>query len=138
LRSAQGRIQPISLGGRGERGQDQDWISCRILAIFSDQDWIWIFIFEKNWIRTGSGYWFYLYNEFFLRVIQDVTNDGASVFFAMVFILTVCAALITINGNSCYFIVNFFRQSGSSKLLLYCWYAALFVVLNAIRVCCVG
>jgi len=33
---------------RGEHGQDQDWISCRILAIFSDQDWIWIFIFEKN------------------------------------------------------------------------------------------
>jgi len=27
-----------------------------------------------------------------------------------------CAALITINGNSCYFIVNFFRPSGSSKL----------------------
>jgi len=40
---------------RGEHGHDQDWISCRILAMFSDQDWIWIFIFEKNWIRTGSG-----------------------------------------------------------------------------------
>jgi len=33
---------------RGEHGQDQDWISYRILAIFSDQDWIWIFVFEKN------------------------------------------------------------------------------------------
>ena len=55
---------------RGEHGQDQNWISCRILAIFSDQDWIWIFIFEKNWIRTGSGYWFDFYNEIFLRVIQ--------------------------------------------------------------------
>jgi len=43
---------------RGEHGQDQDWISCRILAIFLDQDWILILIFEKNWIRTGSGYWF--------------------------------------------------------------------------------
>jgi len=31
----------------GEHGQDKDWISCRILAIFSDQDWIWIFNFEK-------------------------------------------------------------------------------------------
>jgi len=33
---------------RGEHGQDQDWISCRILAIFLDQDWIWVYIFEKN------------------------------------------------------------------------------------------
>ena len=73
-------------------------------------------------------------------MIQDVTNDGGSVFVAMVFVLSVCAVLITINGNSCYFIVivNFFRQSGSSELLLYCWYAAYFVVLNGICVCCVG
>ena len=73
---------------RGEHGQDQDWISCRILAIFSDQDWIWIFIFEKNWIRTGSGYLFDFCNKIFLRVIQDVTNDRGDVFFAMVFILS--------------------------------------------------
>ena len=66
---------------RGEHGQDQDWISCRILAIFSDQDWIWIFIFEKNWIRTISGYLFDFYNEIFLRVIQNVTNNRGSVFF---------------------------------------------------------
>ena len=74
------------------------------------------------------------YNESFLRVIQDVTNDGAVVFFAMIFIFTknqndfvsrLCAALITINDNSCYF-VNIFRRGGSSKLLLYCWYAVLF------------
>ena len=72
----------------GEHGQDQDWISCRILAIFLDQDWIWIFIFEKNWIRTGSGYLFDFYNEIFLRMVKDVTNDGAVVFFAiMIFIL---------------------------------------------------
>jgi len=50
------------------------------LRFFSDQAWIWIFIFEKNWIRTGSGYWSDFYNEIFLRVIQDVTNDGGSVF----------------------------------------------------------
>ena len=54
-----------------------------MLAIFSNQDAVWIFIFEKNWIRTGSGYWFDFHNEIFLRVIQDVTNDGGSVFFAM-------------------------------------------------------
>jgi len=48
---------------RGKHGQDQDWISCRILAIFSDRDWIWILIFEKKWIRTGSGYLFDFYNE---------------------------------------------------------------------------
>jgi len=58
--------------------------------------------------------------KFSWGVIQDVTNDGGSVFFAIVCMLSVCAALITINGNSCYFIVNFFRPSGSSKLLLYC------------------
>jgi len=58
---------------------------------------------------------FDFYNEISLRVIQDVTNDDASVFFAMVFIFTknqidlsVYAAIITINDNSCYFIVNFF------------------------------
>jgi len=45
-------------------------------VIFSDQDWIWIFIFEKNWIRAGSGYWFDFCYEIFLRVIQDFTNDG--------------------------------------------------------------
>ena len=88
--------------------------------------------------KIGSGYWFDFYNEIFLRVIQDITNDGGSVFFAVVFILTVCSALITINGNSCYFIVNVFRPCGSSKLLLYCWHAALLVVLNAICMRCVG
>jgi len=59
-----------------------------MLASFSDQDWICIFISEKNWIRTGSGYLFDVYNEISLRVIQDVTNDGGSVFFAVVFIFT--------------------------------------------------
>jgi len=59
-----------------------------MLAIFLDQDWIWIFIFEKIWIRTGSGYIFDFYNEIFLKVIQDVTNDGAGVFFDMIFIST--------------------------------------------------
>jgi len=39
---------------RGEHGQDQDWISRKILAIFLDQDWIWIFIFDKNRINTGQ------------------------------------------------------------------------------------
>jgi len=53
-----------------------------------DQDWIWIYIFEKNWIKTGSGYWFDFYNEIFLRVNRDVTIDGGSVFFAMFFILS--------------------------------------------------
>jgi len=120
---------------RGEDGQDQHWISCRILAIFSEQDWIWIFIFEKKWIRIGSVCWFDFYNEIFLNVIQDVTNDGGSVFFA---IFLCCAALITINGNSCYFIAIFFQPSGSSELPLYCWYAAIFVVLNGICVCRVG
>jgi len=41
-------------------------------------------------------------------------------------ILSVCAALITIDDNSRYFIVKIFRRGGSRKLLLYCWHAALF------------
>jgi len=42
--------------------------------------------------KIGSGHWFDFYNEFFLRVIQDVTNDGGSVFFAMffAFIISMC------------------------------------------------
>jgi len=74
------------LHSRGEHAQDQDWISCRILAIFLDQDWIWIFILEKN--GSGSGYLFDFYIEISLRVIQDVTNDDAGVFVTMVFIFT--------------------------------------------------
>jgi len=80
----------LVLLSRGEHGQDQDWISCRILAIFSDQDWIWILIFEKKWIRTGSGYWFNFYNEIFLRAIQDVTNDGAKVFCCVFYVVIMC------------------------------------------------
>jgi len=48
------------------------------------------------------GYWFDFYYEIVLRLIQDVTNNGGSIFFAMFFLLSICAALITINGNSCY------------------------------------
>jgi len=76
------------MSSRSQHGQDQNWISFRILAIFLDQDWILIFIFEKNWFRTRSGYLFDFYNEISLRVIQDVTNDGTVVFFAMIFIFT--------------------------------------------------
>ena len=97
-------VRSSLVADRGEHGQDRDYISCRILAMFLDQDWIWISIFEKNWIRTRSGYLFDFYNEIFLAVIQDVTNDGAVVFFAMIFIFTKnqhdfvkCAALITID-----------------------------------------
>jgi len=39
-------------------------------------------------IGSGSGYRFDFYNEITLRVIQNVTNDGGSVSFAMVFIFT--------------------------------------------------
>jgi len=73
---------------RGEYGQDQDWISSRILAIF----WIRIvfgYLFLK---KTGSGQdqeiGLIFYNEITLRVIQDVTNDGSNVFFAVAFIFT--------------------------------------------------
>jgi len=56
--------------------------------MFPDKDWIWRFIFEKNLIRRGSGYLFDFYNENSGRVIQDVTSDGGSVFFAKVVICT--------------------------------------------------
>jgi len=61
----------------------------------------------KNSIRTGPGYLFDFYNEISLREIQNATNDGGGVFLTKM-ILSVCAALITNNDNSCYFIVNFF------------------------------
>jgi len=50
-------------------------------------------------------------------MIQDVTNYGGRVVFSLLWflysqkikmILLLCAALITINDNSCYFIVIFF------------------------------
>jgi len=59
--------QPLQ--NRDEHLQEQDWISCRMLAIFSGQDRIWVFIFEKNWIRTGSGYLLNFYNKISLKVI---------------------------------------------------------------------
>jgi len=49
-------------------------------------------------------------------------------------ILSVCAALITINDNSCYLIVNFFpaqMEVVNSKLLL-CFWLCCFVVLSGI------
>jgi len=93
---------------------------------------------KNNWIRTGSRYWFDFYNEIFLRVIQDVINDSGSVFFAMFFVLTVCAALITINGNSCYFIVNF---SGQVEVVSCSYIAGMLNVCCAewhVCVCCIG
>jgi len=34
----------FSIATRGEHGQDQHWISCRIIAIFLKEDWTWILI----------------------------------------------------------------------------------------------
>jgi len=49
------------------------------------------YLFLKK-IRSGSGYWSDFYNEIFLGVIQDVTNDGGSVFFAIIgfYIVSMC------------------------------------------------
>jgi len=100
---------------RGEHGQDQDWISCRIRTIFSDQVWIWIFMFEKDLIRTG--YLFDFYDEISFGVNQDVKNVGGSAFFLCYgfcintkinIIFSGNAALITVNDDSCYFITIFF------------------------------
>jgi len=105
---------------RGEHGQDQDWISCRILAIFSDQDWIWTLIFEKNWIRAGSGHWFDFCSEIFLRVIQDVTKYGGSVFFTKVFIL--CALLCCTHHNQRFRVTSSLIFSGLVEVVsCSCW-----------------
>jgi len=44
------------------------------------------YLFLKNWNKIGSAYLFDFYYEIFLRMLQDVINDGAVVFFAMIFI----------------------------------------------------
>ena len=62
-------VQICSLATRGEHGQDQDWISCRILAIFWIRIGFGYLFLKKYWIRTGSGYLFYFYNEISLRLI---------------------------------------------------------------------
>ena len=120
----------------------------RIRTIYKLQNTWDFFVSGLDWdiyFFNGSGYFFDFCIEISLRVIQDVTVDLGNVFFAMVFIFTknqndfvsMCCTH-HINGNSRYFIVNFFRPSGRSVLLLYCLYAVLFVVLNGIYVCCVG
>ena len=66
--------------------------------------------------KIGSGqdqdiYLFDFYNEIFLRVIEDITNDvSLPTVYKVVFILmqqiamvlSVCVALIIINDNSCF------------------------------------
>ena len=123
----------------------QDWIYCRILAIFLDQNWIWIFIFEKKMVQDRIK----IFVWFLLRKFSD-SDSRCHKWCCCCFlccysysqkikmVLSVCAAFITIDDNSCNFIVNIFRQSGSSKLLLYCWYGALLVVLSGICVCSIG
>ena len=95
---------------------------------------------KKKWIRTESGYLFDFYNEISRRVIQDVTNNGVSVFFAMALIckkikiiLSVCATLITIDDNLCYFMIMFFSRGVelASLIMLLCF---LLVVLSGICV----
>jgi len=140
----------LRLHNRGEYGQDQDWISCRILAIFLDLDCLWLFIFEKNWIRTGSGYFFVFYNETFLRVIQDVTNDCTVVFFAMIFIFTkkskwFCQHVLHLSQSMITPVTLSQFLSGEVEVVG-CFYIAGmllgFVVLSAIScvcvLCCVG
>jgi len=120
--------------GRGEHGQDQDWIFFGLGLDLDIHFWK-----QLDQDRIRMLVWFLWRNFLESDSSEGVTTDGGSVFFAMVFILSVCAALITINRNSCYFIITFFWPSGSSKLLVRCWYAALFVVvLSGICVCSVG
>jgi len=129
---------------RGEHGQDQGWISCRILAIFLDQDWIWIFIFEKNWIRQDQDICLISITKFsweWFKMSQMMVLLFSLLWFLysqkIKMILSVCATLITIDDNSCYFIVNIFRRGGSSELLLYCWHAALFCCAEWVPYVCV-
>jgi len=60
----------------------------------------------RHFLTSGLAFFVHL-DLVILRVIQDVTNDGAVVFFTMIFIFTKnqsefvgrCAALITIDDN---------------------------------------
>jgi len=111
---------------RGKHGQDQDWISSRILAIFLVQDWIWILIFDKNWIMTGSDICLISITTFsweWFTMSQIMVLLLSLLWFLysqkIKMILSACAALITIDDNSCYCIVNIFQRGGSSKLLSY-------------------
>jgi len=45
------------------------------------------YLFLKKF-GSGSGYLFGFYNKIFLRVVQDVTYDGAVVFFTVIFVFT--------------------------------------------------
>ena len=130
---------------RGKHGQDQDWIYCRILAIFLDQVWIWIFIFEK----IGSGQ----HQDICLISITKFSWERFKMSQTMVLLFSLLwflysqkiKVILSVGVlhwsqlmiiNLCYFIVNIFRWSGSSKLLLYCWYAA-FVLLCWVAYVCV-
>jgi len=53
-------------------------------------------------------------------------------------ILSVRAALITIDDNPCYFIVNIFRRGVSVSCSYVAGMLLCFVVLSGICVCCVG
>ena len=66
-----------------EHGQDQDWISCRIRAIFRNRIGFGYLFLKKN-DQDRTVYLFDFYNEISLRVIQDVKNDSGCVFFATV------------------------------------------------------
>jgi len=88
-------------------GSEQDQDICLIsMTKFS---WEWLKV-SQMMVLLFSLLWF-LYSQK-IKIILSVCAH--------------CAALIIIDDNSCYFIVNIFRRGGSSKRLLYCWYAALF------------
>jgi len=67
-------LKPFWPNGKSAPGSrlalvSMDWIRIGYPAgylRFLDQDWIGVYVFEKNWIRTGSGYLFDFYNEIFL------------------------------------------------------------------------
>ena len=127
-----------SLCIRGEHGQDQDCISCGTRGIFSDQGWIWIFIFEKIGSGQDQDIGLISIMKFSWEWFKMSQMMAAVFSVVLVFILSVClrVALITIHDNSGYFIANFFRPSGSSKLPVRCWYAALLCWMAYVCVLC--
>jgi len=115
---------------------------------FLDQDWIWIFIFEKKMdqdiclisITKFSWEWFKMLQTMMLLfslLLWFLYSQKIKM------TLSVCAPLITIDGNSFYFVLNLFQRDGSSKLLSYWWYERCFVLLCWVKwhmccVCCEG
>jgi len=85
-------------------GQDQD------ICLISVTKFLWEWFKMSQMVMLLFSFLWFLYSQKIEMILSVCAH---------------CAALIIIDDDSCYFIVNSFWRGGSSKWLLYCWYAAL-------------